>query len=70
VKPHPINLQQELRSLALSLDPGVGKEPFDYEGFRAAYREFFKDMSQAELEYWTDKIKRMTPDASWGGRRT
>jgi hypothetical protein len=60
-----IQIQQELRDLAQRLDAGVGRPPFDYEGYRALIDDHCKGQTDEEIQREIEGIRRMTPDHTW-----
>jgi hypothetical protein len=57
-----VNIQQELRDLAVKLDGGVGKPLFDYEGYRALVYQMSEGKTDEELEREIEGLRRMIPD--------
>jgi hypothetical protein len=64
-----MDLKHELRDLALSLDAGTGKSPFDIEGYRRIVYEMAEGKTEEEIQREIEAIKKITPDHSWPGWR-
>jgi hypothetical protein len=65
-----MNLQQELRDLAIKLAGVHQKPPFDFEGFRALIDERCKGQTEEEMQREIEGIRRMIPNRTWKGHRT
>lgn len=47
------DLRQELRDLARALDGGVGKPPFDYEGYQRVHDALWASLTDEQRAHWT-----------------
>jgi hypothetical protein len=53
-----MKLSDEFQSLALSLDPRMGKPlRFDFVGFRRAMAELRASLTDEQRAYWTEKME-------------